>query len=389
MNTITEPGAGESKGADRSTAPPAAHRSTPASRRRWATRLVPLAVAALLGGVVAGGLVAAVGDNDASPPTTGVAIAPAVARSTFATRGTAESIEQIYRAAAPGVVQITQGDVEGSGFVIDKQGDIVTNAHVVTNGGAVTASFSNADQAPVRVVGVDASTDVALLKVAVPAAALVPLPLGDSSTLQVGDAVVAIGNPFGLDRSATNGIVSAIGRQIVSPNGFPINGAIQTNAAINHGNSGGPLLNAQGQVIGITSQIADSGVNANVGVGFAVPINTVKQVTADLKATGSVAHAWLGVSLAPVDPTIAAQAALPVSHGAMIAGVEAGGPAASAGLRAATRRTIIGGMSYGIGGDIVTAVNGTPISSPQDLQSAVEALRAGDKIALAVSTPTD
>ncbi len=140
-------------------------------------------------------------------------------------------------------------------------------------------------------------------------------------------------------------------------------------------------------MIGITSQIADSGVNANVGVGFAVPINTVKQVTADLKATGSVAHAWLGVSLAPVDPTIAAQAALPVSHGAMIAGVEASGPAASAGLRAATRRTIVGGTSYGIGGDIVTAVNGTPISSPQDLQSAVEALRAGDEIALAVVHP--
>ena len=388
MNTITEPNAGESKGADRSTAPPAAHRPAPAShRRQWATRLVPLAAAALLGGVVAGGLVAAVGDNDASPPTTGVAIAPAVASSTFATRGPAESIEQIYRAAAPGVVQITQGNVEGSGFVIDTQGDIVTNAHVVTNGGAVTASFSNADQAPVRVVGVDDSTDVALLKVAVPAAALAPLPLGDSSTLQVGDAVVAIGNPFGLDRSATNGIVSAIDRQIVSPNGFAINGAIQTNAAINHGNSGGPLLNAQGKVIGITSQIADSGVNANVGVGFAVPINTVKQVTADLKAIGSVAHAWLGVSLAPVDPTIAARAALPVSHGAMIAGVEAGGPAASAGLRAATRTTVLGGMSYGIGGDIVTAVNGTPISSPQDLQSAVEALRAGAKIALAVVHP--
>ena len=387
MNTITEPGAGESRGADRSSAPPAAHRPDPASRRRWAIRLVPLAVAALLGGVVAGGLVAAVDDNDASPPAPGVTVAPGVASSTFATSGKAESIEQIYRAAAPGVVQITQGDFEGSGFVIDKQGDIVTNAHVVTNGGAVTASFSNADQAPVRVVGVDDSTDVALLKVAVPAAALAPLPLGDSSTLQVGDGVVAIGNPFGLDRSATNGIVSAIGRQIVSPNGFPINDAIQTNAAINHGNSGGPLLNTQGQVIGITSQIAQSGVNANVGVGFAVPINTVKQVTADLKATGSVAHAWLGVSLAPVDPTIAARAALPVSHGAMIAGVEARGPAASAGLRAATRSTIIGGMSYGIGGDIVTAVNGTPISSPQDLQSAVQALRAGDRIALAVVHP--
>ena len=294
MNTITGPDIDQSEGADRSTAPPHAHRQAPASRRRrWASRVVPVAVVALLAGGVGGGLVAAAGHTDAPPPTTGGAGAPVLAVSTFATIGAAQSIEEIYRATAPGVVQITQGNAEGSGFVIDEQGDIVTNAHVVTNGGPVTVSFSNADQAPARVVGVDDSTDVALLKVAVPAAALVPLPLGDSSTLQVGDGVVAIGNPFGLDRSATSGIVSAIDRQIQAPNGFAINGVIQTDAAINHGNSGGPLLNAQGQVVGITSQIADSGVNANVGVGFAVPINTVKQVIADLEPpVRSRTHGW-------------------------------------------------------------------------------------------------
>ncbi len=217
----------------------------------------------------------------------------------------AKSIEQIYRAAAPGVVQVNQGDAEGSGFVLDRQGDVVTNAHVVTNGGPVTVSFSNDDRVPATVVGFDNSTDVALLKVTAPATALVPLPLGDSATLQVGDGVVAIGNPFGLDRSATSGIVSALNREITSPNGFGINGVIQTDAAINHGNSGGPLLNLQGQVVGINSQIADSGVDANVGVGFAIPIDTVKQITHDLAANGSISHAYLGVQLTPVDPTLA------------------------------------------------------------------------------------
>ncbi len=354
---------------------------------RRGSRVILLVVAALLGGAVAGGIVATFVDPNTTPVTTVVAASPALPTAssvTAAAAGGTESIAQIYRNAAPGVVQITQGNFEGSGFVIDAQGHIVTNAHVVTNGGPVTVSFSNQDETPASIVGFDNSTDIALLRVSEPAAALVPLPLGDSSALQVGDSVVAIGNPFGLDRSATNGIVSALDRQIVSPNGYAINGAIQTDAAINHGNSGGPLLNDQGQVVGITSQIADSGVNANVGVGFAVPINTVKQITHDLEASGSVAHAWLGIRLAPVDPTIAAQATLPVSHGAMIASIDPTGPAASAGLHAATRATVINGTSYATGGDIVTAVNGTPITSPQDLQTAVGALRAGDKVVFSV-----
>ena len=388
--TTTEPEVPATDGADRSAAAPDALRPPPPSRRRrLAGTAAPLAVAALLGGVVAGTTVVALGGGGATTPTTSIAAAGtrAVPSSVFAAAGRTESIEQIYRRAAPGVVQITQGRFQGSGFVIDTRGDIVTNAHVVANGGPVSVSFSNQDQAPARVVGFDDSTDVALLRVSVPAAALVPLPLGDSSTLQVGDSVVAIGNPFGLDRSATEGIVSALDRQIQAPNGYAINGAIQTDAAINHGNSGGPLLNAHGQVVGITSQIADSGVNANVGVGFAVPINTVKQVIGDLETTGSVAHAWLGIQLAPVDPTIAARDHLPVSHGAMITGVEANGPSAAAGLHPATRAIVIGGTSYGINGDIVTAVDGAPVANPQELQSAVQALRAGDRIVLAVVHP--
>ncbi len=386
MRTATPPDARPHDAADRPAASAGGFRRAIASLRgRWATTgAVPLVVAALVAGAAGGGAFALVTDRGTSPP---IAAAQPVASGTVALHRRTESIERIYAAAAPGVVQISQGGAEGSGFVIDRRGDIVTNAHVVTNGGPVTVSFSNQDQAPARIVGVDESTDVAVLRVSVPAAALVPLSLGDSATLQVGDRVVAIGNPFGLDRSATNGIVSALDRQIASPNGYAINGAIQTNAAINHGNSGGPLLDAQGQVIGITSQIADSGVNANVGVGFAVPINTVRQVVSDLEATGSVAHAWLGVQLGPVDPTIAAREHLPVSSGAMVIGIEPNGPAASAGLRATTRATVIGGTSYGVGGDIITGVDGTPIASPQALQTAVEALRAGDDVALSVVHP--
>jgi S1-C subfamily serine protease len=361
----------------------------PPRRGGWGGgRIVPFVVVALLGGAAGGGIVAAF-DHDgtttttASPAATLATPAAAVPATAVATGGT-KTIEQIYKAAAPGVVQVNQGNAEGSGFVLDRQGHVVTNAHVVTNGGPVTVSFSNDDRVPATVVGFDNSTDVALLKVTAPSSALVPLPLGDSSTLQVGDGVVAIGNPFGLDRSATSGIVSALNREITSPNGFGINGVIQTDAAINHGNSGGPLLNLQGQVVGINSQIADSGVDANVGVGFTIPIDTVKQITRDLAASGSISHAYLGVQLAPVDPTIAAEAKLPVSHGAMISGIDGGSPAASAGLRAATRTSVIDGTTYGIGGDIITAVDGKPVTSPEDVQTAIGALRAGDRIALSV-----
>jgi putative serine protease PepD len=389
MSTIHDPGTERGDGA-RDWREPGPHAAAPAGRSR-VRRLAPFALAAVIGGAVAGVVVTALGDHDSSSPgaaSTSAASAP-VAASPAAAAPTAgaEPIPQIYRAAAPGVVQINQGGAEGSGFVLDRQGDIVTNAHVVTNGGPVSVSFSNDDRVPARVVGFDNTTDVALLRVHVPAKALAPLPLGDSASLQVGDGVVAIGNPFGLDRSASAGIVSALNRQITSPNGFTIGGAIQTDAAINHGNSGGPLLDLRGRVIGIDSQIADSGVDANVGVGFAIPIDTVKQITHDLALHGSISHAYLGVQLAPVDPTLAGEVKVPVSAGAMIVGVDPGGPAASAGLRAATGSIVIDGTTYGVGGDIITAVNRTRITSPEDLQAAFGALRAGDRVTLALVHP--
>ncbi len=255
----------------------------PASQRRQRSTLVPLALAALVGGGVAALGVAALADGGGSSaaPASALASAPVavpISASAAASGATTESIAAIYKQDAPGVVRITRGNGEGSGFSIDRDGHILTNAHVVDATGPITVSFSNGDRVDAQLVGTDPSTDVALLKVNEPADALHPIPLGSSASLQVGDPVVAIGNPFGLDRTITSGIVSAVARQIQSPNGFPINNAIQTDAAINHGNSGGPMLNMQGEVVGINSQIADSGVNANVGVGFAIPIDLVKSI---------------------------------------------------------------------------------------------------------------
>ena len=222
----------------------------------------------------------------------------------------------------------------------------------------------------------------------VPSSALTVIPLGDSAGLTVGSGVVAIGNPFGQDRTVTSGIISAVARSIQAPNGFSINGAIQTDAAINHGNSGGPLLDMSGQVIGINSQI-DTGGQANsgsVGIGFAVPINLVKQVTADIMATGKAQHAWLGVQLSDVDPTLASQTKIGSDYGAMVANVTTGSPAAKAGLTGATGETTIGGQSYAVGGDVIVEANGDKIEGVKDLQAAVSSLKPGDKLELVVKT---
>jgi S1-C subfamily serine protease len=350
-----------------------------------------LVLAAVLGGGVSAAAVVAV-DGSSNGRTQTVTVPGAAAPSNASAlvsnppqaSGDTKSVAAIYREAGAGVVRIVQGQGQGSGFVISKDGYILTNAHVVDSTGPVYVSFSNADRTEARVIGKDPATDVALLKVDEPAASLSPVPLGTSSNLQVGDPVVAIGNPFGLDRTVTSGIVSALGRQITSPSDSAINGAIQTDAAINHGNSGGPLLNMRGEVIGINSQIADSGVNANVGVGFAIPIDLVKTIATDLKGSGAVKHAWLGVALSPVDAALAAKANLSVDKGAMLGSVQDGSPAQQAGLHGATSQVTIDGEQYSVGGDIVTAIDGAPITTMTELQNAIQAKRAGDAVTLAV-----
>ena len=267
----------------------------------------------------------------------------------------------------------------GSGVIVSSNGHIVTNAHVVEGADSVTVSFTEDGEAiPADVRGVDRSTDVAVLKVdASKVKELTTIPLGDSSKAQVGDPVIAIGNPFGLDRTVTAGIVSALQRQIQAPNGFTISNVIQTDAAINPGNSGGPLLDANGRVIGINSQIQTGGGQGSVGIGFAVPINTVKDELSKLKAGESVDRAYLGVQMQRVDSQLAQDLNLPVDHGALIVSVTPNSPADKAGLRGG--RT---GTSQGVtaGGDVIVAVDGKDMQNEDDVANAVAAHKPGDKI---------
>ncbi len=373
------------------TPPPAAENQ----KQRGSRLVVTVLIASLLSAGLAAGGTALVINQDGGGTTTIVRQVANPANSSdsgnvmpVASTG-GMTIEQMYKQYGNGVVRVEHSSGLGSGFVIDSEGHILTNAHVVDGAqGEITVSFSNNEKVVAKVIGVDNATDVAVLKVDVPSSALTVIPLGDSAGLKVGSGVVAIGNPFGQDRTVTSGIISAVARSIQAPNGFSINGAIQTDAAINHGNSGGPLLDMSGQVIGINSQI-DTGGQANsgsVGIGFAVPINLVKQVTADIMATGKAQHAWLGVQLSDVDPTLASQTKIGSDYGAMVANVTTGSPAAKAGLQGATGETTIGGQSYAVGGDVIIEANGAKIEGVKDLQAAVSSLKPGDKLELVVKT---
>jgi len=266
------------------------------------------------------------------------------------------SVQSIYRLTYKGVVEITASQGQGSGFVYDGNGHIVTNAHVVEGASSVSVKFWNGKSYTAQAVGIDASTDLAVLKVNAPVSEVFRLSLGDSSKLAVGDSVVAIGSPFGLEGTVTSGIVSALHREMTSPNHFAIDNSIQTDAAINHGNSGGPLLSSQGKVVGVTSQI-ESNSGGNEGVGFAIPSNTVSSIAAQLISNGKAEHAFLGVVLRDSSS----------QTGAAISQVRAGTPAAKANLRA---------------GDVVTAAAGKPIASASELRAVINAHRPGDAISV-------
>jgi S1-C subfamily serine protease len=281
-----------------------------------------------------------------------------------------------------GFPQKQQSEATGSGFLIDNDGHILTNAHVVEGAKSVTVQLGNGGEQNAQVVGTDPSSDVALLKVDNTNGAD-PLPLGDSSKVQVGDPVVAIGNPFALDRTVTSGIVSALQRQIQAPNGFSISDVIQTDAAINPGNSGGPLINGAGQVIGINSQI-ESQSGGNVGIGFAVPIETAADVVSQLENGGQVHQAYLGITGGDISPDIAHALNLPVTQGVLIERALSGGPAADAGIKGATGEATIGGQTFPVGGDIITKIDGKPITGMNDLISTVNGKKPGDTITLTV-----
>jgi putative serine protease PepD len=305
------------------------------------------------------------------------------------------SVHDVYQRAYRGVVEITvtstqpapsfgqpgeqEQKAQGSGFVVDSKGDIVTNEHVVDGAKSVSIRFWNGDTYKATVVGSDKSTDLAVVKVDAPSSILHPLTVGDSSVLQVGDGVVAIGSPFGLEETVTSGIVSALHRSMQAPNRFTINDSIQTDAAINHGNSGGPLLNSSGEVVGVNAQIAgDTG--ANVGIGFAIPSNTVKKISSQLIDSGKVEHAYLGVQVQTIPGTVASQ--LNIVEGVELTKVLNGKPADKAGLRASTGEKTVDGDVYATGGDVITAVDGQKVTTSEELQRAVDAKKPGDTVSI-------
>ena len=349
-----------------------------------------LLATAVLGGVVAVGAVALLGGLEGD---TTVVTETVDSPNPSVPAGRGMTVNEIYERAASGVVQITSVGAnigsaaaqQGSGFVLDKAGHIVTNYHVVRDADRIRVSFSNRDTVEARLVGTDPSTDVAVLQVDTSASALTPLPLGDSDRVQVGDPVVAIGNPFGLDRTATSGIVSALQRLITSPNFFTIDHVIQTDAPINHGNSGGPLLNSRAQVIGVNTQIETGGVaSGNVGIGFAVPSNTVKDVVAQIMRTGHVDHAYLGIAGREVSAEVAETYNLPVEKGVLVESVRNGTGADNAGLRGGDTEVVVAGETFVLGGDIVVSVDGKQISSVEQLRDAIAGHKPGDKVKLVI-----
>jgi S1-C subfamily serine protease len=370
------------------------------------------------GAALAGGLVVAIvgliaisagwvksSDSNSNSEATTLAATPLPQPAAQKTSGKDLSVNQIYQSDSPGVafIQAQQaaqspsplnpfggsggGTATGSGFVIDHDGHILTNAHVVDGASKIEVTLGNTDNSspvPAQVVGKDDSTDIAVLKVNAPSDQLHPLALGDSSQAQVGDPVVAIGNPFGLDRTVTSGIVSALQRQIKAPNGFTIDNVVQTDAAINPGNSGGPLIDAQGAVIGINAQIESGGSGGNVGIGFAVPINTARQVAQQLIANGSIQHAFLGISGTSLTPQLADVLNLSVSQGALVQTVVHNGPAAKAGIQGGDATVSIQGQQVRAGGDVITAIDGQTMTSMDDVASAVSQKKPGDQVQVAL-----
>ena len=273
------------------------------------------------------------------------------------------------------------GTATGSGFVIDEDGHVLTNSHVVAGASEILVTLGDSDTAyPAEVVGTDPATDLALLRADAAEGQLHPLPLGNSTRVEVGDPVVAIGNPFGLDRTVTSGIVSALQRQIEAPNGFSISNVIQTDAPINPGNSGGPLIDSAGEVIGVNSQIETAGGGGNVGIGFAIPINTAREVVAQLLENGQVEHAFLGVSGATIEPQLADAVNLPVEQGVLVQEVTDGGPADEAGIRGGDTAVTLDGAGLRLGGDIITALDGRLVSSMEDVVDIVNAADPGDRL---------
>ncbi|MGH3083246.1 MAG: S1C family serine protease [Gaiellaceae bacterium] len=311
------------------------------------TIVVALLLAAGVGGAVGAG-VALQTDDDSTAPTTDAATQPVAQRSS--------AVAAVYQRVKDGVVEVeTSAGATGSGFVIDEEGHIVTNQHVVEGADSAVVRFSDGTEVDADIVGTDPSTDIAVLDVDRPSSRLTPLSFAGDGSLQVGNAVIAIGSPFGLEGTLTTGVISALGREIRSPNGFTIENAVQTDAALNSGNSGGPVLDSQGRVVGVAAQIRSEN-GGNVGIGYAIPGDTAERIARELIDDGTVEHAYLGVSL-------------PDDGAATLETVVAGSPADRAGLQAQ---------------DEVTAVDGESIQTGDELRDAIDVKKPGDKITLTI-----
>ena len=359
---------------------PAPPEGRPPGRRPPGRRTIAAAVAAaaLLGGAAGGGVVAVTGGD---PAATSTVVQPA-ASAAGDTSSAALDSSAVFASVSPGVVEIAASGVRstqpgpfgqgsapstatGSGFVVDDEGHIVTAAHVVDGASTVKVTFSDGTTRTATVTGKDDATDVAVLKFNPSGLNLHPLELGSSASLGVGDALAAIGSPFGYEESLSTGIVSGLDRTIQAPNGFTVSHAVQTDAAMNPGNSGGPIVDSSGRVIGIADQIAtDGSAEQSSGVGFAVPIDLVKSELADLQAGRTVEHAYIGIGTGEA----------PGTTGALVGSVTAGGPAQSAGLKA---------------GDVVTAIGGKKITGSGDLVSAIASHAPGDRIEITVRRGSD
>jgi S1-C subfamily serine protease len=331
--------------------------------------------------------------NQSASTRSALAPVPQIEITEAASNETLDSEEQnnilIYRKNIPSVVNVTSramkfdffyGAVpqegQGSGFVIDKEGHILTNYHVIEDAQQLEVTMHNRKKYRATVVGTDTVHDLAVIQIKAPD--LVPAVLGDSRNLQVGQKVYAIGNPFGLAGTMTRGIVSSI-RPVKEPNGATIEDAIQTDAAINPGNSGGPMMNGHGEVIGINTMIL-SNVGQNAGIGFAIPINTAKAVLNDLMTVGRVRRPALGVSTIPISPELADQMGLPADYGLLIVRVIPGGAADRAGLRAGTERAYLGNSPIMLGGDLIVAIDGEKVEDEQGLAEMMNNHRAGDTV---------
>jgi S1-C subfamily serine protease len=353
-----------------------------------------LVVGALCWIAIAAGWIASPDTEPASAPVLGATVSdPEQA-------GRGKSVNEIYDSSSQGVAFIESSgaaptglqspfgepapeqSATGSGFVIDDEGHVMTNAHVVDGAEQIEVTLGDDEQSyEAELVGQDDSTDIAVLQIDAPADELEPLPLGDSGALDVGDPVVAIGNPFGLDRTVTAGIVSALQRQISAPDGFTISNVIQTDAPINPGNSGGPLIDASGAVVGVNSQI-ESNSQGNVGIGFAVPIDTAAEIAQQLIANGEVQHAFLGISGADIDSELADVLNLDAGSGALVQSVVPDSPADDAGITAGDATVTVDGQQIRAGGDVIVAVDGERVTGMDEVIAEVDAHQPGDEIEL-------